>query len=150
MFLSPITPKKQPQYPHSRLTTDFPPTPDTTPARRLKRYTSPLDSPSRSGSFKQAIQKASSKSLVSRTPPFSKFHKLKPKPADSISALEFDRMAEAVMQQIDWKAVSEHVASNRSEGVFKRIIATILKEQEAMLKKSEKEQSALLAFELGR
>lgn len=57
-------------------------------------------------------------------------------------------MAEEVMQQVDWKAESERVASNRSEGVFKRIIATILKEKLGMLKKLEKEQSALAA-ELG-
>ena len=54
-------------------------------------------------------------------------------------------MAEEVMQQVDWKAVSDHVASNRSEGVYKRIIATILKEKVAILKKSEKERSALAA-----
>ena len=57
-------------------------------------------------------------------------------------------MAEAVMQQVDWKAVSEHVASNRPEGVFKRIIATILKEKVGKLKRSEKEKSAAAA-ELG-
>lgn len=51
-------------------------------------------------------------------------------------------MAEAVVQQVDWEAVSEHVASNRPEGVFKRIVATILKEKAGMLKRSEQEQSA--------
>lgn len=85
-------------------------------------------------------------SFVFITP--SIFHELKPKSADSISALEFDRMAEAVMQQVDWKAVSEHVASNRPEGVFKRIIATILKEKVGKLKRPEKEQNAAAA-ELG-
>ena len=102
-----------------------------------------MNSPSRSRLFKKAVQKASSRpSFVSQTPFCSIFHELKRKPANSISGLEFDRMAEAVMQQVDWKAVSEHVASNRPEGVFKRIIATILKEKGDVLKNSEKEQSA--------
>lgn len=47
-------------------------------------------------------------------------------------------MAEAVVQQVDRKAVSEHVASNRPEGVFKRIIVTILKEKAGILKISER------------
>lgn len=37
------------------------------------------------------------------------------------------------MQQVDWKAVSEHVASNRPEGMFKRIFLTILKEKAGTL-----------------
>lgn len=51
-------------------------------------------------------------------------------------------MAEAILLQVDWKAVSEHVASNRPEGVFRRVIVSLLKEKAGMLKKSEKEQSA--------
>lgn len=56
-------------------------------------------------------------------------------------------MAEAVLGQVDWKAVSEHVASNRPEGVFKRVIAGLLAEKADLLKKAEKdmEQSTEVA-----
>lgn len=44
------------------------------------------------------------------------------------------------MQQVDWKAVGEHVASNRRGAVFKRVIANVLKAETDRLRKKEKGQ----------
>lgn len=91
--------------------------------------------------MKKGIQKSIPRSsLAFRTPRFSIFHEILRTSANSISALEFERVAEAVLGQVDWKAVSEHVASNRPEGVFKGVIVRLLREKADLLKKMEKEK----------
>ena len=40
--------------------------------------------------------------------------------------MELKRVAESVMRQVDWDDVVEDVASNRSAGMYKRIVRCIL------------------------
>lgn len=46
-----------------------------------------------------------------------------------------------MLQQVDWKVVAEHVASNRPTGVFRRVILNLLKEKADLLKKEQEQRT---------
>ena len=48
---------------------------------------------------------------------------------EAISWMELKRIAENVMEQVDWEDVAEDVASNRSAGMYKKIVRNILQER---------------------
>ena len=48
---------------------------------------------------------------------------------EAISWMELKRIAESVMEQVDWEDVAEDVASNRSAGMYKKIVRNILQER---------------------
>lgn len=43
--------------------------------------------------------------------------------------MELKRIGESVMEQVDWEDVAEDVASNRSAGMYKKIVRNILQER---------------------
>lgn len=43
--------------------------------------------------------------------------------------MELKRVTESVMKQVDWEDVAEDVASNRSAGMYKRIVRDVLQER---------------------
>ncbi|CAD6579398.1 MAG: hypothetical protein ASARMPRED_009119 [Alectoria sarmentosa] len=135
---APITPQKSAKT-FNTIQTNLPPTPEPTPTRNLKRTpTTALLDPQTPCIKRHRTHVAPSTPSPSphrrflRTPKFSILYQRvqqQEEETEAISWMELKRIAENVMEQVDWEDVAEDVASNRSAGMYKKIVRNILQER---------------------
>ncbi|CAF9936225.1 MAG: hypothetical protein ALECFALPRED_006735 [Alectoria fallacina] len=152
---APITPQKTAKT-FNTIQTNLPLTPEPTPTRNLKRTpTTALLDPQTPCIKRHRTHIAPSTPSPSphrrflRTPKFSIVYQPVPQQEEekeAISWMELKRIAESVIEQVDWEDVAEDVASNRSAGMYKKIVRNILQERiEACLWRRSMTNVAMLA-----